>query len=91
MIVEWFLGVVEAVVGALLGALPVVEPPAWFKDADGAMQTFVGYFADMGHWMPVNLMVTVFLAVLGSVVIGFGIKVVRIVLSFATAGGGSAG
>jgi uncharacterized membrane protein YccF (DUF307 family) len=45
----------------------------------------------MGVWLPVGLGVTIMVAVLTCVGIGFAIKAVRIAASFLTAGGGSAG
>lgn len=91
MIVQWFLDLAAAVIGGALSALPVLHPPGWLTSADSAMTDFLTIVSDMGAWMPVGLMVSVFVAVLACIGIGFGIKVARIALSFLTAGGGSAG
>jgi len=44
----------------------------------------------MGVWFPSTLVITVLTGVLALWLVGFGIKIVRIVASFFTAGGGSA-
>lgn len=91
MIVEWFLGVMVSLAEGLLGAIPVLTPPAWFTDSGSGLSTVFGYANSMGAWIPVGLLMTIATAALTCVVIGFGIKAVRIVASFLTAGGGSAG
>ena len=47
--------------------------------------------AGLGAWIPLNLAANVATALLACLVIGFAIKLVRIVVSFVTVGGGSAG
>jgi hypothetical protein len=91
MIVEWFLGVLVSLLEGLLSVLPAFDPPAWFSDSGGLFGQMFGNAASMGVWIPVGLGMTVMVAVLTCVVIGFGIKVTRIAASFMTAGGGSAG
>lgn len=90
MIVEWFLSVVVSIWEALTGALPSFDPPAWLTDSDGLVTDILGYTTSMGAWVPMDVGLTVFAAILLCMVIGFGIKIVRIVASFLTAGGGSA-
>lgn len=91
MIVEWFLGVIASVVHAVVGWIPVVPVPGWFTSATDGLSTVFAFASSMGAWFPLTIGTTVLSAVFASVVIGFGVKVVRIVLSFFTAGGGSAG
>jgi hypothetical protein len=84
---NFFLGLVAA----LLSFLPTNDPPAWLTGIGGAIGTVYGYAGQMGVWFPVTLVRNVALAVLGAMLAGFVVKVVRIIASFVTVGGGSAG
>jgi hypothetical protein len=77
------------VVGIVLGLLPVISPPSWLG-ADGAIATVLTYAGSMGAWFPAALTLSVISGVFVLWGIGFTIKVVRIVASFLTMGGGSA-
>lgn len=74
----------------LLSALPVVTVPDWLASISGAMSLVFQAAGSMGVWFPAGLLVTVLMAVLSLWLVGFAIKIVRIVASFFTAGGGSA-
>lgn len=91
MITEAIFNFFFGIVHALLSLLPTFTVPDWVTSANGAMSTIFGYAGLMGAWFPVTLVRNVVLAVLGVWLIGFTIKIVRIVLSFLTVGGGSAG
>lgn len=89
--------VTDAVVGwfstflAWIGSqvtLPTV--PAFFGDLAGYVATAAGYVAGTGAWMPWSVMVTVIGVWAACLLVALGVKVVRIVASFLTAGGGSA-
>jgi len=84
---NFFLGIVAA----LLSFLPTNEPPEWLSQISGAVGTVYGYAGLMGVWFPVTLVRNVVLAVLAAWLAGFVVKAVRIVASFVTVGGGSAG
>ena len=90
MIVEWFLGVAVSLFHSLMGALPVATVPAWLSDSSGAMATVFSAAGSMGVWFNAQLLIVVLGAVLALWLVGFSIKLVRIVASFLTAGGGSA-
>lgn len=90
MIFEAVVGFFVALVDFFLGLLPSSTPPEWFLTAGDAVSDVLAHAAGLGAWLPLPLAVTVFGALLASVLVGFGIKVVRIVASFFTAGGGSA-
>jgi len=79
-----------ALVRAIIGLLPTVGPPAWVDDGAGYLNTALGYGSGLGGWISFPIAGVVLLALLGCLVVGFTIKVVRIVASFFTAGGGSA-
>lgn len=86
-IINFFLGIVAA----LLSFLPSNEPPAWLLTIGGAIGTVYAYAGQMGVWFPVTLVRNVALAVIAAMLAGFVVKMVRIVASFVTVGGGSAG
>lgn len=90
MVTEWLVGVFSAVLTALLDWLPDWDMPAWMTSTDGAMATVFTYAASMGAWFPMGLATTVAVAVLATYAVAFVVKVVRIVASFLTLGGGSA-
>ena len=90
MIVELIVKAVAALargLAALLGDLPA---PAFLSTALDSVGDLLSNFGGLGAWVPWGFVGDVFTAVMAAMVIGFGIKVVRIVLSLFTAGGGSA-
>ena len=91
MIVEWALTVVSAVMKGMLDLIPDVAVPGWLTDAGGLFGTLVGYTTSLSSWAPITLGAAIGGLLLASLAISFLIKVVRIVISFVTFGGGSAG
>jgi hypothetical protein len=91
MITDTLLNFFLGIVGSILSFLPTNEPPAWLTSTGGAVGTIYGYASQMGVWFPVTLVRNVVLAVLAAWLAGWVIKAVRIVASFVTVGGGSAG
>ncbi|MEV5004018.1 hypothetical protein [Nocardioides sp. LML1-1-1.1] len=74
-------------IASLFGSLPA---PTWIGDFGSAWGSFVGLGASLDPWVPWNLLVTVVTAILACVAVSLGVKMVRIVLSLFTGGGGSA-
>lgn len=91
VILDAILSVLAAVVGWVASLFPSAAPPAWFVNLSDTFQGLLNQFGTMGTWMPTNLAVLVFGAWIACVGIGFAIKLVRIIVSFVTVGGGSAG
>lgn len=83
--------VVSLVVVPLLSAFPHVDAPSWLTDISGPLGTVMQGAASMSVWWPIGLTGTVAAAVFGAWLLGFGIKLARIVASYLTLGGGSAG
>lgn len=93
MIWEWlFRQVVDLMtwLGAQLAAL-VPAVPSWLTSLPGMISTVVGYISIAGAWFPVELLAPVLLLVVGTYAAGVAIKLIRIVASFLTLGGGGAG
>lgn len=91
MIVEWFLNLCASLWESLCAALPVVPVPSWVADGSAGVAQIIGMAATFGHWVPLSMFGVVVLGVVTCLVAGVGIKVARIVASFATLGGGGAG
>lgn len=85
-IVNFFAGVVEF----FLNLLPSMDPPGFVTGFGEKVSDVLGYASGLGAWLPLGLVATVTGALIVCIGVGFGIKVVRIVASFFTAGGGSA-
>lgn len=91
MVVEWFIKGMVAVISFGLGLLPTSNPPSWLTGRDSNIASILQGAAGLGAWVPLSLGATIATAVLACAVIGFAIKITRIVLSLFSAGGGSAG
>jgi hypothetical protein len=73
------------------GLLPTGTVPAWFGAFVVDLGTWLEQAETVSAWLPLSLMLTVMGALLVCIVAGFTIKLIRVVASFATLGGGSAG
>lgn len=91
MVTGWLLGAFAALFHALLGALPTITAPSWLTSNNSAMTTVFADAGSMGVWFPSTLLIAVLTGLLVIMGIGFAIKIARMVASFFTAGGGSAG
>ena len=88
-LMDWVANLVEWL-GAQLAAM-VPPPPGWLLSLPAQIQGVTVYVAQAGHWFPVGLLAPVLVVVVACWIAGIAIKVVRIVASFATLGGGGAG
>lgn len=70
--------------------LPTVTLPAGLTEALSTLGQYAAQYWQLGHVLPVATMATAFAFFVAASAIALGIKVVRIVASFLTAGGGSA-
>lgn len=90
MITEAFLGLFAGLASFIASLFGDLEAPAWLSEGGGAVEQLVGLGQGLSPWVPWTLIFAVVGAILAGMVVGFLIKVVRIVASFLTAGGGSA-
>lgn len=88
-IVEFLLSMWDGFV-AWLGSL-VPPPPAWLTEWPATVHQYAVPLMALSPFIPYLLLSTVLLLWFACLVIGVTIKLGRIGLSFATAGGGSAG
>jgi hypothetical protein len=80
-----------ALVGGILGVIPLPGPPSWLTDQTGPIADVFQGAAHLGAWFPVGLVFTVVLALAGIWTVAFVIKAGRMALSLVTGGGGGAG
>jgi hypothetical protein len=90
VITQALLSFVFAIVNGLLGLLPTSGPPTWWADTASAVAQVWSYGTQLGAWIPWNVAAVCVPAVFAAIGVGFGIKLVRIVVSLFTGGGGSA-
>lgn len=91
MITEALVSVVVAVAGFVVGLFPVLTPPAWLTTTlPSWIETAGGQIVAVDALFPFSHAVTVLTFVALSCGVALAVKLVRIVASFLTAGGGSA-
>ncbi len=90
MIIEGIVLAVAAVARFVAGLFGGLSMPGWWDSLGGYVQDLFGYMAGLGGWIPFghigNAVAWVFLCI----GIALVVRLVRIVASFLTAGGGSA-
>lgn len=90
MIIEWLMGLAANLFDWMFSGLPPYTPPDWITGLAGAVGQVFSVAGSMGVWFPAPLVLTILLALLTVWLISFGIKVIRLVVSLFTGGGGSA-
>lgn len=90
MIVEAIFNVVGAFLAFVVGLFPTRDPASWVSSMGPAIQTVWNAAAGMGAWIPWSNVSAVVQAVIGAMLTGLAIRLIRVVLSLFTGGGGSA-
>lgn len=90
MITKLVMAFFVTLINLVLSILPSGGPPSWWSDAAGYIGTVWGYGTGLGAWLPWGLAAVCVPAVFVAMGVGFTIKIIRIIASFFTAGGGSA-
>lgn len=75
----------------LISHLPAMPVPSWFATAHDSIAGVVSHIGGLGRWFPFGVLGTVLATFFLILAAGVAVKVVRIIASFFTAGGGSAG
>ena len=93
MIVELLVQVVTGLVELMIGIFDAItpDPPSFTADIPGYVATIDGWMSGTEAWIPWNVVGPMLLVVGLALIAGWTIRLVRIVMSFASAGGGSAG
>lgn len=88
MIWEWLLNAIADAAEWLHAQYTIMGVPDWVFAGIGYVASAMAYVSSLGNWIPFDLGGVVMLAALAAWVLGVGIKIVRIVASFLTLGGG---
>ena len=91
MIVVAIFGLIAGMFGMLIDLIPHVPVPDFIESSVPGLRAALGASASMGVWIPLQLAGTVAGLILSCALGGGVIKIGRIVASFLSAGGGSAG
>jgi hypothetical protein len=90
VITEYLIGMWGSFIGWVGGLIQLPQPPDFFNQLAGWAAQATTYVANTGVWVPWALVSGIIAVWAASLLAALTIKVVRIVLSFFTAGGGSA-
>lgn len=88
-VLTWLVGILNGGLVQLVSAFPDITLPSWFASGPAAISQLMTMVGQLSYWFP-SEMFTPFLVWNGAVlVIALGIRIARIVASFATLGGGA--
>lgn len=91
MIIEWIFDLIAGLVNFFLGLLPDLPDSSWLSgDVASAVSTISGYASQLGNFVPWGIVESCIGLILATLAVAAIIKVVRIIASFLTVGGGSA-
>lgn len=90
MILEALVSAIAALVASIGDLFGSFEMPGWWDTIGPGLADLAGFAAGFGEWVPFGAAVNAVQFVVGAILLAFGIKVVRILVSLFTAGGGSA-
>jgi Trk-type K+ transport system membrane component len=91
MIVKWLIDLVVELFGHVLSLLPdSLVQPADVQASIDTINSVLQSGSGLGAWIPYGQVFAAVSMLLGAIAIAIGIKVVRILLSLFTGGGGSA-
>jgi hypothetical protein len=90
MITAALLYIVAGFVAFLGSLFPESDPSSAISSATNAVGTIVGFFSGFGVWLPLGTLGICALLWVSVYLVGFGIRLVRMLASFFTGGGGSA-
>jgi hypothetical protein len=90
MIIDSIVNIIVSFLSWIIDGLPSTDQPSWFTDALGVAESVFGFANSMSVWFPVNLVLLVVSSLIAVNLVSFGIKIVRIIASYLTLGGGSA-
>ncbi len=91
MITQWLLDALVTVFSWLCSNFPTFTVPDFLSSVQSGIASINGDISGMDAWIPLSDAVAVTLAVVGVFAAALAIKVLRIVASFLTLGGGGAG
>ena len=90
MIVDKILDILASVVIFIIDLFPTWTFPTWWTSAITGWSSIVAGISDLAHWMPLDAIFQVAGAVFIVSIFSFSVRILRIVLSLFSGGGGSA-
>lgn len=91
MITNALLSVINAALGFFIGLIPdSLNPPGWVSGSAAALVGFFSNAQSMGVWIPLDFAFLCAYALMSTYIGGGVVKMVRILISHFTGGGGSA-
>lgn len=89
MITEALMTLAASLVSFVFGLVPVPEVPDFLAAVPGYFDALAPYLSGTDAWIPWSLLMAVIAAAAAALLTGIGIRLVRIVASFLTLGGGA--
>lgn len=90
MILEGLISIAVGLFDFIVSAFGNAPAPGWLTGLAGQLDTLVVAAASMGGWVPWSSFGTALAAVIGAATLSLVVRVVRILVSLFTGGGGSA-
>lgn len=90
MIVEAIVSVLAGLVSFVGGLMPEIAVPGFVGSLVGLVGTITGYMAPLGYWIPFGPAGTATGFVLVALAVSLVVRLVRVIASFLTGGGGGA-
>lgn len=90
MILQWLAETFAGLLVSFIGLFPTFTLPDWWQTALDYWNDTLETAGQLGYWFPLPLIALVAAAIVAAVGISIAVKLIRIVASFFTLGGGSA-
>ena len=90
MIVDLIVTALAGIVTFVGNLMPTINAPGWVSGLSAKVAVVTENMAALGNWVPFGAAGQATALVLASILVALTIKLIRIVASFFTAGGGSA-
>jgi hypothetical protein len=96
VIVSLFTGALSSVLSFVVGLFPSWSYPSWLDGSSTASGTLGGYahsigsaMGDFSAWIPLGVVGPALTAIVAALAVSLGVRVIRMVASFLTGGGGA--
>lgn len=90
MVTNFLINTLAGLVQWVIGLFPTFSTPGFFSQAASAISSIGTQVSSVGAWLPIGLIGAVVTAWAVTFAAGVAIKVIRIIASYFTLGGGSA-
>jgi hypothetical protein len=90
VVTKLFLDVVTTFLAWVVGLFPTWDRPSWLSSAIDSITGATETVHELGYWLPIGAITDVAVVILAASAVSFAVRVVRIVASFLSGGGGSA-